>query len=408
MMQAVQATRLSASNLTWLDHDPAARERSLRILALFQERDSRDELGLGAIRDSFSDQLFPGTSTIQTRLRYMLFVPWVYRELERKRAPSSSFAARARQLELSLTAPLLESDDRAGVFGISAGKALKRLPSEAYWSGLGTWGIRRFEGSRDEYHQAVDQVYALRSRRREHVEDDEARLDATITWHPKLPEPPDGFPQGLDFVLTEEEADFLRDCIVTGCGKSLLAWLAREGKPGVAETPWAHPDFGSFPDEHRKLVEQARVFSHVMHGAARLYNLTLAELDGRTELAEEHREGMRAWAEGLDRAALGKWSPDRFGELISDPSHRVTFAARRFVERWFDLAAERPGALADDPDARYLVERRERKLKGPRSRYVNARLREQWGGRAGLRPMLFRWETARRFLDDLHRGLQGH
>ena len=66
------------STLTWLDHDPTARERSLRILALFRVRDSRDELGLGAIRDSFSDKLFPGTSTIQTRLRYMLFVPWVY------------------------------------------------------------------------------------------------------------------------------------------------------------------------------------------------------------------------------------------------------------------------------------------------------------------------------------------
>ena len=62
------------STLTWIDHDPAARERALRILSLFHEKDSREELGLGAIRDSFADKLFPGTSTIQTRLRYMLFV----------------------------------------------------------------------------------------------------------------------------------------------------------------------------------------------------------------------------------------------------------------------------------------------------------------------------------------------
>lgn len=61
------------SSLTWIDHDPTARERALRILSLFQEKESRDELGLGAIRDSFADALFPGTSTIQTRLRYMLF-----------------------------------------------------------------------------------------------------------------------------------------------------------------------------------------------------------------------------------------------------------------------------------------------------------------------------------------------
>jgi hypothetical protein len=66
-----------AASLTWIDHDAKARERSLRILSLFKTT-TRDELGLGAIRDSFADQLFPGTSTIQTRLRYMLFVPWIY------------------------------------------------------------------------------------------------------------------------------------------------------------------------------------------------------------------------------------------------------------------------------------------------------------------------------------------
>jgi hypothetical protein len=58
------------SVLAWIDHDSKARERTLRILSLFQEKESRDDLGLGSVRDSFADQLFPGTSTIQTRLRY--------------------------------------------------------------------------------------------------------------------------------------------------------------------------------------------------------------------------------------------------------------------------------------------------------------------------------------------------
>jgi hypothetical protein len=67
-----------AATLTWLDHDTTDRERMNRILALFRERDTRDELGIGVIRDLIADELFPGTSTIQTRLRYMLFVPWIY------------------------------------------------------------------------------------------------------------------------------------------------------------------------------------------------------------------------------------------------------------------------------------------------------------------------------------------
>jgi len=55
------------STLTWLDHDATERERMNRVLALFQERTTVDELGLGGIRDSIADRLFPGTSTIQTR-----------------------------------------------------------------------------------------------------------------------------------------------------------------------------------------------------------------------------------------------------------------------------------------------------------------------------------------------------
>jgi len=62
------------SFLSWIDHDPDARDRALRILSLFQERESRDELGIGSIRDAFADTLFPGTSTVQTHLKYMLFV----------------------------------------------------------------------------------------------------------------------------------------------------------------------------------------------------------------------------------------------------------------------------------------------------------------------------------------------
>ena len=78
------------STLTWVDYDSEARDRSLRILSLFQQKESRDELGLGGIRDSFADMLFPGTSTIQTRLRYMLFVPWIYKALEARKISSSN------------------------------------------------------------------------------------------------------------------------------------------------------------------------------------------------------------------------------------------------------------------------------------------------------------------------------
>jgi len=143
-----------ASSLTWIDHDAAARERSLRILSLFQEKE-RNELGLGGVRDSMADQLFPGTSTIQTRLRYMLIVPWIYRSLEEDGVRPEDFVARADRMERDLVRPLLASGDRSVVFGKTAGRGLTRLPSSVYWAGLGAWGIRLIDASQDQYHRHI-------------------------------------------------------------------------------------------------------------------------------------------------------------------------------------------------------------------------------------------------------------
>lgn len=75
----------AAPFIGWVDYSPKERDRMRQALALFKENDTRDELGLGSIRDALADLLFPGTSTIQTRLRYFLFVPWIYQELDRRK-----------------------------------------------------------------------------------------------------------------------------------------------------------------------------------------------------------------------------------------------------------------------------------------------------------------------------------
>lgn len=44
------------SSLAWIDFDEAERQRAQRIMELFQERETRDELGLGGIRVSIGVQ----------------------------------------------------------------------------------------------------------------------------------------------------------------------------------------------------------------------------------------------------------------------------------------------------------------------------------------------------------------
>ncbi len=57
----------------------------VEVIQLFRERSTLDELGIGTIRDACADQLFVGTSTIQTRARLMPFVAWHYQRGQARR-----------------------------------------------------------------------------------------------------------------------------------------------------------------------------------------------------------------------------------------------------------------------------------------------------------------------------------
>ncbi len=396
------------STLAWLDHDSAAQDRAKRILALFQEKGTQDQLGLGGIRDSFSDLLFPGISTIQTRLRYYLFVPWIYQELEAREIPSARIAAVARERELALVEPLLSTEEE-GVFGKAAGGKLKRLPSEVYWGGLVSWGIRRFDASINQYHRALDEIYRRRKEaRRVRTEGTEASA-GVVTWHPELPPPPVSFPQQATLSLTREEADFIRDRIVAEHPSSLLAWLGLHPVHTDVRFPWEHPLAHAMPPEHRKVLYHARMFSEVMHGAPMVYNLMVSEEAGRDDLVEEYRDRFREWADSLDLGELEQWP---MGVTLAiargQGGHTISAQTETFVRRWVDLVRQNPHAVSGLEETRRLIRHREMFLKGPRSLFTNRKaLEEKYSGGLGMGRLNFRWPEVQQLLRDLYDGLEG-
>src|SRR5882762_6519151 len=113
------------SEFVWLDYSEKDRRRMLEVVDLFKEHDTRDELGIGGVRDAFADQFFPGTSTIMTRARYFLLVAWTYRSLEKRRVSSAQIAERARRAETNVIETIESSDDKEGNIGKYAKTALK-------------------------------------------------------------------------------------------------------------------------------------------------------------------------------------------------------------------------------------------------------------------------------------------
>jgi hypothetical protein len=406
--------RMLQSSISWIDFSEQDRRRMADVVQLFRERDTRDELGLGTVRDAFANLFFPGITTIQTRAKYMLLVPWIYQRRERLKTPSKHIARRARWDELNLIGILLDTGDTEGVIGKDARNKLQRLPSSIYWSGLGTWGIRLFNGSQAQYHRSLDAFYRYQREQRQQVKQEDERTAIRIAenWDPGLPQPKE-FPHRASLSLIKKEADYLHDRIMTNCSQSLLAFLVNQTSPTEAvDFVWEHPAFTRFPQRLRDQVEHAHNFSEAMQGAVLLYNLMLGEKSGREEDVVKHRKRLdRLWSETIRtrRAVLSQWDLTRFWEIVASEGARVPWRTHRFVECWIELVLERNGDVMDlitDPGARNLIYDREVALKRSRARLQSQRALELWGGDAGTAQLSFRWGVASTIINDILRGMQ--
>ncbi|WP_246730025.1 DUF6361 family protein [Rhizobium ruizarguesonis] len=370
-------------------------------MALFQERETRDELGLGGIRDSIADHLFPGTSTIQTRLRYMLFIPWLFQMLEGSPAGSDQLAAEARTLENRLANALKAGGEANGIIGRDAGVDLQRLPSSVYWAGLGTWGIRLFPGSTDNLFSSMRHLQRGRPRLRE-SEDAASEAQALQIWAPSLPSRPKDMLEAAHFRLTPDEAQFIIDRLVAQQPRSLLAFLARSGGGSAdCDNIWEHPHLADFPDHTRSLVGHSKMFSNIMHGASLLYNLLLSELREKPDWIEKYQSRLADWRADLDMPAISAWSLEAFWQTIDHPAHRIRPTAKRFVTEW--LAVVQTGGVGEGrlTPAASIVQDRERRLKTSQSRFANRAVRDRWTGASGVEPLSFRWSQAKSHLQDL-------
>ena len=226
--------------LTWIDLTSRDRDQMRRVIDLLSEQGTVDEMGLGTIRDAFADALFPGTSSIQTRLRYVLFIPWIYRQLESKRRSGAEIEREAREAELALVGPLKKSGDTEGVIGARAGAELSRLPSDVYWAGLVRWGIFQHPQSQSWYHTHFESL-ARASGEIGRADDPGVVWERKPVWHPRLPAPPADFPAVASFALTPAESDFIRGRFEETCRGTLLAWLARSGSGHLTDVFWEDP-----------------------------------------------------------------------------------------------------------------------------------------------------------------------
>jgi hypothetical protein len=281
----------------WIDYGSRDRNKILSVLSLLSTPEAVDELGIGVVRDGFADILFPGISTIQTRAKYFLLVPYIMMELERENILSpKSFLDRLSKEEIALIS-LLKKDNAKGVFGGRAGERLQRKPSSIYWNGFYTFGI--FQNyARLSLNGYVRAVCALKREKRllsaiGHIEKSEGTGDADMYcsacgfW--RVPPPPENWRENVTMELTVEEASFLRERIIKSehSKDSLLAYILRNKIYEVKD----YYDISiiekkiKLPQTIHKDYKMALDFAEFIYGANIRYNVILSGC--KNDLANE-------------------------------------------------------------------------------------------------------------------------
>jgi transposase len=398
------------SSLAWLDNSRDDQQRMRELIGLFSEKESLDELGIGQVRDAFSDLLFPGTSSLHTRARYLVIVPWCFQAAERQGRTGVAMTSQVETNERTVIATLKKAGVSEGLIGSRAGVAVKTLPSTIYWTALAKYGIRYGDQAGSWLAQASVA----------NVEAEELAERPVGMWHPTVPQRPKGFPYdvpgGLD--LAESEARWLRDRILAGTAGSMLAHMLSYGHYPVGDstTPWEDPAIADAPYEASAILRHAQLFSLAMHGAALLYNLLVRERyerEGLTQVEEpvaDYRARLADWVEDAANRAgdFATWDRADMWARVTAQNPRIADnqMMRRFVNGWLDAVANGAAySAADDDRLRAAVGQREKLVKRAQSRLVSERMIRTWSGASGSRRLTFRWPNVRRLLTDIHDGL---
>jgi hypothetical protein len=372
------------------------------------EQDTRDEIGFLLIHQGFADRFFPGTSVLHTRVRYALFVPWLFLHAAANGQRGSDLDATIRR-ELIQLAIRLKKGERYGVIGgDKLGQLTSQPPDRVYWTALRQWRLLLSSvGSR-----SVALRLLQASTRATPLDDDGGRLDDDSTdVFCNLPRPPAGWDDPgskLDFKMNAKEQDFLRRklTLLARPGETAPSLLARlvEGRDHYAGTaPGLPRELDARADAvDKQVLAIARDAAELAAIGRAVYGALVEHLrseDGGPDentfrtLLHSHFDDYGEAASRCDLAGLEAFLPG-IPDYVKDVLHKTqAYVRAEKPEEFFGL---RPC---------YQHSEVMRKTSG-RARLPNtirsAQRRSEWDpARHNTTPLHYRWYIVREMLNDL-------
>lgn len=400
----------------WIDFSKEQRDKVMKILHNLAQKTALDELGIGAIRDGFADIFFPGTSTIQTRAKYFVLIPYLFRKIltgKYTRKGSTQVLLEQEELEMIQILKDHSGDDLRGIIGQDSGVRLKRKPSSIYWSGIRSWKIydppedhlKNF--SLNQYCTYIDNHLGKREQGlmsgRKREDDEDALNDDPMYMITGLSflDFPDQIPDSLDkseIKLTHDEAVFLQKKIEIAHSDSLLAhFLIADNWNSL---PKDNPSFqdllglSGFKDpKMARMIQLASWFATFNKIINVRFNWLLREGKDR-EVYE------KKWQETLGSVKnLGDNHLEEIFTLLNLHRDAETRTSQFLLSVYKSLTE---GDL-DTMDR--VIREREESLKKSRSKFKNIQ-QINLDHTIGIEDLDYRLSVALRLLADIHQGLE--
>ena len=391
--------------LGFVHFDRNDQKKYLAVLSRLSESGAIDELGVGRLRDFYSNLLFPGVSTLHQHAKYFALMPLLYREAVKGRyLRIEDVRPVIRNMEIKMTERLCEGSPGAnGITGsdsLSSGNFVKYDPVYIYGTALRTYGIVRTDNLENaifyaskKYHERPVKLSATDLEQGD-SEDIESVLsfcvcpsDLEYDWLSKC-----------SLELTQNEASFVRDHILASpsCKNSLLHFILEER---ISLEDDQVSTFESFLVRYRsrlpqKLIndiEPAILFSDLVDGLFLYYNWLLSD-----------KTDKKVWDEFED------WRDKMFSSEKEGMKQAITLpiindnGSKKFCQEAITLIESK-----EWEELSRLVKNRERAIKGSRYKIENSKLGQPYNPNERIHSykVEFRWGTVRTLVNEILGGL---
>lgn len=417
------------SSIGWIDFSSEHREKVRTVIDLLSAPGVVDELGIGVVRDSFADRMFPGLSTIQTRAKYFTLTALLIRDYQVSERAKRTPRTLERYLEdeektcrISLVNRHGDGRQSLGIIGGSFGtrtdRDVIRRPSSVYWNGLRMFGfISPSHLSLAEFSRRLSderkQLRALLEETKQERGDDQDAEDNSMRLRVRTPEIANDYREHLSIELTRDEAVFLRDQITSCQRESLIGQILKHDTlmDQVLQLPetTSFDEFADLPfidelksQELRSTVHHSRDFWRIMEGAHIRYNCLLQAAGfGTSELKSAFEEQWEAWREKIAKFPP-HWDSSFMWALIHKHGSQPRGHTRKFIDGWIEQARQGAENLSRCDE---LVSNQERLNKGNRARLRTGN-QEAVNSWIGLNKVEYRLPQVIRLIRDIREGEQ--